>query len=208
MNATMRTEAESPGLAAANKVVADQAAAYSSLGHVRNELHNAVTAADAAMDKLRDLIVKLRPTGVLTVDEMAAAIGRPDRNYVDSVWSAFGDTTTGKQTRVPAASVGEADKAAATAALAAANKAQLKAADAVKTARAERDRVVAMVYASRILGPSAIADAVYVDRNHVLRIVRKAGVAPVHRTASRNQYSDGAPAKPKNPRKRPAPAAE
>lgn len=205
---TMRSEDESPGLAAANRVVQDQATAYNSLGQARNALEKAVTASDSAMDKLRDLIVKMRPTGVLTVDEMSAAIGRPDRNYIDSVWSAFGTTTTGKQTRVAVSSASEADKAAATAALAAANKAQLKAADDVKTARAERDRIVAMVYASRILGPSAIADAVYVDRNHVLRIARKAGVAPAHRPASRNQYSDGAPAKPKKrARKRPAPAA-
>lgn len=204
MNATLRTEAESPGLAAANKsVLADQATAYSSLGQVRNELHNAVTAADAAMDKLRELIVQIRPTGVLTVEQMAEAIGR-DRNYIDSTWSAFGGTTTGKQTRVSAAAVSEAESRAAAEALADANKAQLKAADRVKSARAERDRVVAMVYASRILGPSAIADAAYIDRNHVLRIARKAGVAPVHRPASRNQYSPAPRAKAKRRSKRPA----
>jgi hypothetical protein len=143
------------------------------------------------MDSLRRLIVSVRPSGVLTVDQMAEAISH-DRNYVDSVWSSFGDTQQGKQTRItPADDVADAAKAATWGALNKAAKAQTTTAEQVTTARAERDRVVAMVYASRILGPSAIASVVGIDRNHVLRIARKAGVAPVHRTSTKNQYSEG-----------------
>ena len=181
----------------------DQVTAVAALRQVREALDDAVASSEAAIDALRETIVRVRPTGVLSVDAMAAAIGR-DHNYIDSTWSAFGDTTTGKQTRVSSGrSLDEKLVAETKAALAGANKAQAEAAKAVKTARAERDRTVAMVYASKILGPSAIAAAVNVDRNHVLRIARKAGVQPMHREASRNQYSGGKPA-----RRRRKPAAE
>lgn len=175
MNATMTAE------------VTDQATALSALNKVRDDLANALSAADTAMDTLRIEIRSIRPKGVLTVDEMAEAIGH-DRNYVDSVWSSSGETAEGRQTRVKrTGSATEATKAIET--LASASRAQRVTAAAVPVARAERNRVVAMVYASRILGPSAIAAAVDVDRNHVLRIARKAGVTPQHRTGSRNQHS-------------------
>ena len=185
----MRTECDSPDLAAANKVVTDQNTATAALHKVRDDLANAVTHQDDAMAAMRQLIIELRPSGVLTVDEIGAAIGR-ERNYVDSTWSGAEKTTTGKQTRIPVRDdVTDTERAAALASLTIANKVHANAAQDAKDARAERDRTVAMVYASKILGPSAIAAAVDVDRNHVLRIARKLGVKPVHRDFSRNQYS-------------------
>jgi hypothetical protein len=141
------------------------------------------------MKTLRATIVAVRPTGVITVDEMAEAIGR-DRNYIDSVWSTHGDTTKGKQTRV-AADVSDDERVRAVQRLADAAGAQRGTAGTVNVMRAERDRVVAMVYASKIMGPSAIAAAVDIDRNHVLRIARKSKVAPVWRPAgtARNQHT-------------------
>lgn len=175
-------------------VIIDQATATAALQNARRKLSAAITYADAAMSELRNAIIMIRPSGVLTVEQMAEAIGK-DRNYVDSVWSNFGSTQqdpeTGRvrQTRVP---TGHADAAAVAGAkkmLKDAERFQHTSAGKIDTARAERDRVVALVYASKLLGPSAIAVEVEVDRNHVLRIARRAGVAPVHRQGSRNQYS-------------------
>lgn len=169
--------------------VTDQATAKAALNRVRDNLAKATGNASDTMTTLRDTIVKVRPTGIITVDEMAEAIGR-DRNYVDSVWSTHGATKKGKQTRV-AADVTEDEQLAAVRQLADVAGNQRGAAGTVNVMRAERDRVVAIVYASKILGPSAIAAEVGIDRNHVLRIARKAGVAPVHRTAgtARNQHT-------------------
>jgi len=168
--------------------IIDQATATAGLGKARDGLAKSLAKADETMEALRQAIVDVRPSGLLTVDEMAEAIGR-DRNYVDSVWSSAKQTNKGKQTRVLV--TGDAGEArAAVDRLKTVAGAQRNAAEAAKTARAERDRVVALVYSSKLLGPTAIASAVKVDRNHVLRIARRAGVAPAHRQGSRNQYSD------------------
>lgn len=168
--------------------IIDQDTATKALNKVRDDLARATGKAADTTDALRDTIVKLRPLGVLTVDEMADAIER-DRNYVDSVWSAHGETTKGKQTRVAAdnAAPGAVDNARQLLADAARN--QRGTAATVLVLRAERDRVVTMVYTSKLLGPTAIAREVGVDRNHVLRIARKGGAAPAHRKGSRNQYT-------------------
>lgn len=168
--------------------VIDQATARSALIDARISLNQAIYDADSATDRLRERIVALRPSGVLSVDQMAQAVGR-DRNYIDSVWSTHGEVTKGKQTRV--APIAEDDRAVDRAATELTNLArELKnSTDRVTVARAERDRTVAMVYASKLLGPSAIAAEVGVDRNHVLRIARRQGVGPAHRAVSRNQYS-------------------
>lgn len=188
MNATLANP-DNPGLAPDTATVADENTARLSLRTARRSLEKAIEQSDAAMLSLRDVIVRLRPSGILTVDEMAEAIEH-DRNYVDSVWSNFGETAKGRQTRVaPPETVTSAHRKSAKAQLKAAAKAQSARAEAVKAARAERNRVVAMVYASKILGPTAIAAEADVDRNHVLRLARKAGVEPMHRTSSRNQYS-------------------
>lgn len=185
---TITCNPEDKGLADI-KAVADQNTAASSLRTVRDNLANALEAAEAAMTALRDQIVLIRPTGLLTVDEMAEAIGH-DRNYVDSIWSARGETQKGRQTRVtPVQGADETDRQTAAWNLDKAAQRQRATAEAAKTARAERNRVVALVYASKLLGPSAIATEAAVDRNHVLRLARKAGVAPMHRQGSRNQYS-------------------
>lgn len=184
--------------------VTDQRTAVTQLNHVRDALAAAVEKADLAMDELRDEIIRLRPLGLLSVERMGEAVGR-DRNYIDSTWSTFGETVTGKQTRVelhPEAypSQDDYDKAcnAARDRLTKFSQRQKVTAAAVIAARAERDRVVAMVYQSKILGPSAIAAEVGVDRNHVGRIARRRGVKPVHRTKSRNQYSASHTAAPKH----------
>lgn len=179
MNATTTTE------------LRDQATATAALMKARDALNTAVDNLCNRTDGLRDQVVRIRPQGLLTVDEMAEAIDR-DRNYVDSIWSAHGETTKGKQTRVPVGEGVDAEAARHAYETLADSAGNLKrAASLVSTARAERDRVVSLVYGSKLLGPSAIAAAVEVDRNHVLRIARKAGVKPVHRVGSKNQYTTG-----------------
>lgn len=168
--------------------IIDARTASVSLAHARDNLAIAEGNAADCMDRLRDTIVQLRPMGVLTVNEMAEAIGR-DRNYVDSVWSAHGETTEGKQTRVPMTETTEGARQNAVQMLADAARNQRGTATTVGVLRAERDRLVALVYASKILGPTAIAHVVQIDRNHVLRIARKAGVKPMHRTNTRNQHT-------------------
>jgi hypothetical protein len=167
--------------------IIDQATAVTALRAVRDNLAVALDNADKSMDELRETIVKVRPAGLLTVDEMAKAVER-DRNYVDSVWSKFGTTSKGKQTRATLVIDLEAAKEAMAHLTAAASR-QRSTAGEVDVALAERNRVVAMVYASGLLGPTPIANEVNVDRNHVLRIARKAGVPPVHRQGSRNHRS-------------------
>ena len=173
----------------------DAATVTSALNKIRDDLATAVDNQAEASIELRNLIVAIRPSGILSVDKMAEAVGR-DRNYIDSVWSSHGATEKGKQTRVPAPADGGGTEAAhkrlsdAAARRVSANK-------AVSTLRAERDRLITMAYTLKaqdtgvkVIGPTGIAAAVGVDRNHVLRIARKAGVGPAHRANSRNQYSN------------------
>lgn len=169
--------------------VTDQATAIAALNRVRDNLTKAVNAAKDANAALRDAVVRERPLGVLTVDVMSDAVGRP-RNYVDSMWSQYGETVKGKQTRA-AAGASDADHRSAYDRLADVARHQKGSTALARQARAERDRVVTMVYASKILGPGAIAEAVGIDRNHVLRTVRKAGLAPAWRTAGtvKNQHT-------------------
>lgn len=171
--------------------ITDQATATAALVRVRDRLEDAGIRAVQATAALREVIVTIRPTGILTVGEMAEAVSR-ERNYVDTVWSAFGCTTKGKQTRVSREADDDA-RAQAVQRLYEAARTQRNDASAANVARAERDRTVAMVYASKIMGPSAIATAVGIDRNHVLRVARKAGLTPAWRAEGtvRNQHTAG-----------------
>lgn len=168
--------------------ITDQATATGALRKVRDDLATAIDRADDTTGELRDAIVTARPAGILTVDAIADAIGR-DRNFVDTTWSDYGQSTRNKQTRVAIQDVDDATYTAAVQKLADVAGRHRGAHGTVNVLRAERDRIVAMVYGSKLLGPSAIAREVGVDRNHVLRIARKAGIQPQHRTNSRNQYS-------------------
>jgi len=153
-------------------------------------LNNANQVMSGALNALRDTVVRERTAGVLTVAQIAKAIGR-DRNAVDAMWSAYGRTVKGKQTRVQVQPLGADDT------LFAAKYTELElladdhreAVNVVKDARARRDLMIAHVYEAKLLGPSAIADLACIDRNHVLRLVRKAGIAPAHRANPRNQYT-------------------
>lgn len=168
--------------------IIDQATATAALHKVRDDLANALVNVKSASDLLRRYVIEIRPTGLLSVEEMAEAVGR-NRNYIDQTWSAYGNVVRGKQTRT---TVADADHDAAVEAygqLSGAARAQYKATGDLNVARAERDRVIVAVYASKILGPSAIAAAVNLDRNHILRTARKAGIAPAHRAVTRNQYT-------------------
>jgi hypothetical protein len=172
---------------------ADEATARATLWFVRSRFEAAVSASNKATGRLRATIMSMRTTGILTVDEMAQAVGR-DRNYIDTMWSTFGGTkryADGRvhQTRVAPAEASEARRAEARKTLKRLGSAQQKTAASVNDMRAERNRVIAITYGSKVLGPSAIASAVGVDRNHVLRIARKHGVKPMHRAVTRNQYS-------------------
>lgn len=174
-------------------VTMNEATARTALREARDRRIKAKAKMDDATQSLRDLVVDVRPQGLLTVGEMATAIGR-DRNFVDSVWSAHGGTVKGSQTRVPVVTANEDDSATARRLydqLANAAKKHRKAVDEYDTAVAERNRLVVLIYQSRIIGPSPIGVEVGIDRNHVLRIARNAGVKAVHRTGSRNQYTTG-----------------
>lgn len=158
-----------------------------SLGVAGETLDEAVQAATTLSIELRAAIVRIRPLGLLTGDEMAEALGRP-RNYVDGVWSMYGNPGKG----APLAVATDADPVAARQAFDELLdlSSRLNAANTyVKDCRAHRNEVVATVYRTKVLGPSAIANAAGIDRNHVLRIARAAGVPPVHRADVRNQYS-------------------
>lgn len=166
--------------------------ARGALAKVRSDLNAADIDAARAMSRLHEAIILHRPGGVLTVAQIAAAIGR-DRSYVDSVWSTRGGSnklSKGRQLRV-AISASPLEAAYAEQLLDSAARDQRARSGIARVFRAERNRVVSLVYASKILGPSAIAEAVGVDRNHVLRIARKSKVAPVWRPAgvSRNQHT-------------------
>lgn len=166
----------------------ETAEAVSKLRAKRDELADAVATASEATTRLHQGIIEIRPSGLLTVNKMTEAVDR-DRNYVNSVWQNFGDAEKGKQTRV---AVEDADPEAARTAYDTLHKLsddQRRTAGVEKRVRAERDELVAEIYKAKTLRPSAIAAAVGIDRNHVLRIARKAGVKPQHRKISRNQYT-------------------
>lgn len=169
--------------------IANESTARASLTRVKDDLAAAVIGNRDATANLRQAVVDIRPLGLLTVDEMAVALDR-DRNYVDSVWSGHGETVKGRQTRVPVTEEADANEAReAFKHLARLAHKQRRTQSTEKTARAERDRAVTMVYNSRILGPSAIAAEVGIDRNHVLRIARRNGVGPAHRPGTKNQHT-------------------
>jgi hypothetical protein len=173
-----------------NIEITNEATAVAVLNRVQDDLIEAVETLDNRTTALHDKIVEIRPLGLLTVDEMAKAVDR-ERNYIDSVWSLSGATVKGKQTRVTVDETADAEAArAAYDMLAELSDNQRRAARAVTTARSNRNQAVVTAYASRVLGPSSIAQHVGVDRNHVLRIARAAGVKPMHRTGSKNQYSN------------------
>lgn len=169
--------------------ITDKATAAAALNRSHKDLARAIDTLNARTGVLRDLIVRIRPAGTLTVDEMAEAVGRT-RNYIDSIWSSYGGSVKGKQTRVPVRSSDETRESAVDS-LSGASAAVLLATDDVARLRAERVRLVALVYGSKVLGPSAIAAESGIDRNHVLRTARKAGLTPAWRAAgtSRNQHT-------------------
>lgn len=169
--------------------ITDESTALAVLDTARKQLNKAYKAHIEATKTLRKHVIRVRPLGLLTVDEMGEAVGR-DRNFVDTIWSTAGETVAKKQTRFPVSPDANPDKARREYGVLAAAAAALKSArEDVTTARANRDRSIVMAYKSRVLGPSAIARAVGVDRNHVGRIARKHGVKPLHRSTVRNQYT-------------------
>ncbi|QBZ73550.1 hypothetical protein SEA_MISCHIEF19_65 [Streptomyces phage Mischief19] len=174
-------------MSTATNEINDQTTATAALRKAQNDLVNAIGKADDGREALAAAIVNARPAGVLTVDEIGEAVGR-DRNFVDTTWSQNGDSTRHAQTRVEVNATDE-EREAAVKVLADAASYYRTTKAAVPVARAERDRVVVMVYASKILGPSAIAREVGIDRNSVLRTARKAGVKPQHRVNIKNQFS-------------------
>lgn len=172
--------------------------------HAANIKSSAERLREAERDKsdslkmLRNKVVHARTAGVLTVAQIAQAIGR-DRSAVDGIWAAHGPVRVvvdGRraQTRVPieydaGTSGGDAAIADATASLAADARDYEGARRNVDAARADRDTAIVDAYESQALGPSMIAVLAGIDRNHVLRICRKAGVSPAYRTNPKNQHT-------------------
>lgn len=155
--------------------------AASKLARARD--HVSETLAD-----MRNAVIDARTAGVLTVAQIAAAIGR-ERNVVDAIWASTGRTVKGRQTRVDVSESDASERGSAIDRLHALASVHKEAVETAELARGERDRQIQVAYAAKTLGPSAIARATGIDRNHVLRLVRKAGVGPAHRTNIKNQYT-------------------
>jgi hypothetical protein len=176
----------------ASLVLANENTARAALRKVRDQLIEAAQNHLDRSDYVAELVVKIRPAGLLTVDEMAQALDRR-RGYVDNLWATSDEmrelTAEGKQTRVPVKNPDPERARHAYESLADAGASLKRATQQLLDARAERNRVVAMIYGSKVLGPSAIAAESGIDRNHVLRLSRRAGVPPQHRDDARNQYS-------------------
>lgn len=166
----------------------DQDTARASLVNAANALATARADMDNAAAALKEGVLSARTEGKLTVPRIAEAAGR-QRNFVDALWSGDGRTVRGKQTRVRTDDVNPLEEAAAFRHLNRLADAFSNASAGVSLARASRNRLVTMVYASGILGPSVIAETVGMNRNTVLRIARAAGVAPVYRVNNRNQHT-------------------
>lgn len=154
-------------------------------------LHQEDDRFTQATDRLRSLILAVRHVPGVAVREMATAIDR-DRNYIDSVTSTY----QGSPAVLPEPEEGQ-DKAQykelLLGLLTAAQTEQDTAYGEAKIARVVRDRAIVEAYKAdvrgRPLGPSAIGAAAHIDRNHVSRIVKNAGVKPRHRSNIANQYS-------------------
>lgn len=169
--------------------ITDVDTATAALNRVRDGLALAVSTATRATAILRNEVITTRPTGSLTVNQMSDAVGR-DRDYIDGIWSQYGgDAKMSTQRDTGAADLDTATSTDEYQRLAEAASNQKAASGNASRWRAERDRVITMVYASKLIGPHHIAAAVGIDRNHVLRIVRKAGVAPQYRPGTKNQHS-------------------
>lgn len=164
---------------------ADAASAHAELSSARRSLELAESAFRGATSGLRDAILDVRRARVLTVNEVAEAIGRK-RSYVDNVWHVHGGEFYPGD---PATSTDEIARDRSRAALTDAADAQVTAMNELSSARDHRDRLVATTYASKVLGPSRIAETAGIDRNHVLRLARRAGIGPMHRTNIANQYT-------------------
>jgi hypothetical protein len=169
--------------------IVDQMTANAALNKIGEDLAKAVETSSGITHELYQALVRIRPLGVLTVSLMADAIGC-DRNFIDSVWSVHGNADRNKPTRVPVPVDGrDFTETPEYLELASIADRQRSAVNSVSLIRAERDRIITMVYASKLMGPTAIAGAVGIDRNHVLRTARKAGVAPAHRPNTSNQWT-------------------
>lgn len=173
--------------------IIDQTTAAAVLAKTSADLEVADNRYHEATEDLHTALLKWRPTGLVSVAEMAAAIGRA-RNYIDTLWSsATAEERAGHsrvlQTRVRMIVEDPDEKLRILRQLVDLADTQRKAHANAKVVRGRRDRAVVVTYQSKIMGPSDIAWRVGVDRNHVLRIVRNAGVAPVHRTNIKNQHT-------------------
>ena len=179
-------------MTATDTSLTDAVTATAVLVKTRDALAEAVDVRKDSVSALRDAIVLIRPQGILTVDKMAEAVDR-DRNYIDAVWSNYGDGDKGKQTRVQLIDVNDASRELAVKMLTDLAAGVRRALDAEDVARKAHHRNIALAYGAAIkgFGPSAISGAAGVDRNHVLRISRAAKIAPVWRQpgTSRNQHS-------------------
>lgn len=171
-----------------NTQAVDESTVAASLNKARDSLNAAVAMYMKSRDELHATIIQVRRDGVMCVNEMAQVLGE-SRNYVDRIWSTRPDRAC-VETEAYRYSVNDVEgNRKALVALTEAKAEHRRNANILSAARAERNRQVVMAYTSKVLGPSSIAAESGVDRNHVLRIARRNGVGPVHRTEPRNQYT-------------------
>ena len=163
--------------------------AAKALADARESLDRATVTASSERSRMVALILETRPSGLLSVDRIAEAINR-NRNYVDSLWSDHkirhhgGEAT---QTRVEPSGSTAAAKARFAELHQASERVRASEGD-VLFFRDARNRAIVQAYESGSLGPVKIAEYSGIDRNHVGRVLRKAGVNPRYRTNTRNQH--------------------
>lgn len=156
---------------------------------VGSNMETAKAAFNTATDDLLDLVTWVRSLDRLPVNEMARVLRR-ERNYVDSTWSDA--RASGRDKEVDGSWFGlseDSSDAQLLAALAAYGVVQSSALDQRDKAQAARNKAVCEVYRSKDLGPTAIGAEVGMTCNHVLRVVRRSGIRPLHRTNIRNQHT-------------------
>lgn len=177
-----------PGENTAGETAATAGAA--DLRYLASQLGLAVKTLSEVSEALRTAIVRIRPLGLLTVGEMAEAVGR-DRAYIDSVWSEYGDTVQGKQTRIAVAADPDGPLPTVYGELSELSDLQYRALACSVNLRTARNEMICDLYVSKTLRVVDLAVAAGIDRNHIGRILRAAGVGPMYRSNNRNQHTAG-----------------
>lgn len=159
-----------------------------------HELEAARTASDEAHDRLRGAIREARafhehfdgPT--LRPVDIARAVGSP-ANYVNGLWSRLGYTGDVNDPRWFSRAERD-DPERMKKALARYSQETEKMAVIEESALNTRNELIVAAYTHTKVGVSAIAEAVAINRNHVLKLAKTAGVRRRRPGPYHNQHTD------------------